>query len=108
LQAFFQGAAAGGKVAEPLSEGGVLGGKPLDGVGVVLALGVAEMAKQLPDAGALGADLGATGELKGYFLHAASPARPGPAHRRDQHHPAQPARRPAAHHLPAGQAAQSI
>lgn len=54
LQAFFQGAAAGGKVAEPLSEGGVLSGKPLDGVGVVLALGVAEMAKQLPDAGALG------------------------------------------------------
>ena len=30
--------------------------------------------------------------------------RPGPAHRRDQRHPAQPARRPAAHHLPAGQA----
>jgi hypothetical protein len=61
LEAFFQGAAAGGKVAEPLLEGGILGGKPLDGVGVVVALGVAELAEQLADAGALGADLGMGG-----------------------------------------------
>jgi len=58
LQAFFQGAAAGGKVAEPPLEGGVLGGKPPDGVGVVVALGVVELAEQLANAGALGADLG--------------------------------------------------
>jgi hypothetical protein len=58
LQAFFQGAAAGGKVAEPLLEGGILGHKPLDGISVVVALGVAELAEQLADAGALGADLG--------------------------------------------------
>jgi hypothetical protein len=45
---------------EALFEGGVLGGTP-DGVFGVLGSGVAELAGQLADAGALSADLGVRG-----------------------------------------------
>lgn len=38
MQAFFQGAVAGGEVAEALLEGGVLGSRPLGGVAVVVVL----------------------------------------------------------------------
>jgi helix-hairpin-helix protein len=61
LQAFFKGAVAGCEVAEPLFERAVLGGEPASGVAIMLALGVAELAEQLADAGALGADLGVRG-----------------------------------------------
>ena len=53
LQAFFQGALPGGEVADALPERSVLGAEPAGGVAVVLVLGVAELAEQLADAGAL-------------------------------------------------------
>jgi len=60
-QAFFQGALPAGEVADALPERGVFGGEPADGVGVVLVLGVAELAEQFADAGTLGVDLGMRG-----------------------------------------------
>ncbi len=57
MQLFFHCTLVAGELAEPLLEGGVLGGEPLECVVVLLALGVAELAEQLADAGALGADL---------------------------------------------------
>jgi hypothetical protein len=61
LQAFFQGAVAGGQVPDALFERRVLGGKPLGGVAVVVVLSVADLAEQLADPGALGADLSVGG-----------------------------------------------
>lgn len=66
LQALVQGAVSGGEVADALAEGAVLGGEPLGGeplgveplggAGVVVVPGVAELAEQFADAGALSAD----------------------------------------------------
>jgi hypothetical protein len=61
LQLFFHCTLVAGELAEPLLKSGVFGGEPLECVVVMLALGVAETAEQLADAGALGADLGVGG-----------------------------------------------
>jgi hypothetical protein len=61
LQAFFQSPLLCGEVADALLERGVVGGEPLGGVAVVLTMGVAELAEQAADAGALDADLGVRG-----------------------------------------------
>jgi signal transduction histidine kinase len=47
LQAFFQSSVGGIEVADALFESRVLGGKPLDGVVVMVVLGVAELTEQL-------------------------------------------------------------
>ena len=57
MQLFFRCTLVARELTEPLLEDGVLGGEPLECVVVMLALGVAELAEQLADAGALGADL---------------------------------------------------
>ena len=66
LQPFLKGAVIGGELADALLERGVFGGDPLDSVRGEFVLGVAELAEQLPDAGALRMDLG-VGVLEGVF-----------------------------------------
>ncbi len=66
LQPLCEGAVVGGELADSLLERGVLGSHPLDGVLGELAFGVAELAEQLADAGALSADF-VVGGLEGVF-----------------------------------------
>lgn len=75
LQLVFRCTLVAGELAEPLLECGVLGGEPLERVVVALVLGIAELAEQFADAGALGADLGVSG-LEG-LLGVERPLPPG-------------------------------
>jgi hypothetical protein len=61
FQPFREGAVVGGELADTLLHRGVHGGDPLDGLAGKFGFSIAELAEQLPDAGALGVDLGVGG-----------------------------------------------